>query len=139
MNDRDVTIEPLPAGGDDSSERRLFSAKGEMAQILNRPGEAFHHLVYWDLDSPSTGLERGHHLHARKTDRLYVIRGELLLAAEDPATRERRVLRAPAGSRIMIAPGIAHAFRSTGPAQVLEYSPAVYDPSDTRPHRIEGW
>ena len=72
MRDGDVVIELLPTGGADDAERRIFSPKGEMAQVLNRAREPFHHLVYWDLDSPRTGAERGHHLHARKTDRLYV-------------------------------------------------------------------
>lgn len=49
-----VIIDPLPMTGDDHVERRLFSAKGEMAQILNRATEAYRHLVYWDLDSPKS-------------------------------------------------------------------------------------
>jgi len=36
-----VFIENLPVGGDDKLERRVFSAKGEMAQILNRADQAF--------------------------------------------------------------------------------------------------
>ena len=109
-----------------------------MAQILNRPDVAFRQLVYWDLDTPRTGQERGHHVHARKTDRLYVLKGELEVVAEDPATRERKVLRAAAGCRVTIGPGIAHACRSTAYTQVLEYAPDPYDPSDTRPYRLEG-
>jgi dTDP-4-dehydrorhamnose 3,5-epimerase-like enzyme len=139
MRDDDVTIEELPTGGADHAERRLFSPKGEMAQILNRTGESFRQLVYWDIDTTRGGQERGHHRHERKTDRLYVISGEMEFVVEDPRTGERRVFRAKAGSRITISPGIAHAFRSTGYAQAIEYSPDPYDPSDTHPHRIEGW
>jgi dTDP-4-dehydrorhamnose 3,5-epimerase-like enzyme len=139
MRDEDIVVEELKIGGADEEERRIFSPKGEMAQVLNRPGEAFRHLVYWDLDTPRTGQERGHHLHPVKTDRLYVLRGELLFVVEDPSTRERRVLRAGAGTRITIAPGMAHAFRSTSYCQVLEYSPTAFDPADSRPYRLEGW
>ncbi len=139
MDPSDVTVEELPVGGADSAERRLFSPKGEMAQIVNRTGEAFRQIVYWDLDTPRTGAERGHHWHVRKTDRIYVVSGEMEVVVEDRATRERKVLRAKAGSRVTIAPGIAHAFRSTGFAQAIEYSPDPYDPGDTQPYRIEGW
>jgi dTDP-4-dehydrorhamnose 3,5-epimerase-like enzyme len=139
MLDARVTVEELPVGGGDRDERRVFGPKGEMAQVLNREDEAFRHLVYWDLDTPRTGQERGHHVHGRKTDRLYVIAGELEFVVEDPATRERKVLRAKAGSRVSIAPGIPHAFRSLAYTQVLEYSPTAYDPTDTRPAKLEGW
>jgi hypothetical protein len=45
----------------------------------------------------------------------------------------------PVFSLVLVAPGIAHAFRSAGHAQAIEYSPDPYDPSDTHPYRIEGW
>jgi hypothetical protein len=61
-----VFIDPLSMTGDDQAERRLFSAKGEMAQILNRAAETFRHLVYWDLDSTKSGEERGDHYHEKK-------------------------------------------------------------------------
>ena len=50
-----VIIDPLLLTGDDNAERRLFSGKGEMAQILNRATETYRHLVYWDLDSTKSG------------------------------------------------------------------------------------
>lgn len=139
MLDSDVIVEELKIGGADREERRLFNPKGEMAQILNRAGEAFRHLVYWDLDTPRTGQERGHHFHEKKTDRLYVLAGELEFLVQDLSTGERKVFRAKAGSRIQIVPRLAHAFRSLGFAQVLEYAPDPYDPSDTRPFKLEGW
>ena len=48
-----VFLEDLPVGEDDELERRVFSAKGEMAQIFNRADQGFKHLVYWELDSVS--------------------------------------------------------------------------------------
>ncbi len=139
MLERDVLVEDLKVGGADHEERRIFSPKGEMAQVLNRSGESFRQLVYWELDSTRTAQERGHHFHEEKTDRLYVIRGELEFVVEDPQTKERKVLKAKAGSRVVIAPRIAHAFRSTTYAQALEYSPDPYDPADTFPYKLEGW
>jgi hypothetical protein len=71
-----VFIDPLSMTGDDQAERRLFSAKGEMAQILNRAAETFRHLVYWDLDSTKSGVERGDHYHEKKTENFYVLTGD---------------------------------------------------------------
>ena len=139
MLEDDVVVEDLRVGGADHEERRLFSPKGEMAQILNRPTESFRQLVYWDLDSTRTGQERGHHFHRKKVDRIYIISGEVEFVVEDPATGERKVFKARAGSRVTIAPRLAHAFRSTTYTQALEYSPDPYDPADTHPAKLEGW
>jgi dTDP-4-dehydrorhamnose 3,5-epimerase-like enzyme len=136
MGDK-VIIEPLPVGGPDAGERRLFSPKGEMAQILNRSHKSFRHLVYWELDSPATGQERGHHYHRRKTENYYVISGELDLLLEDLETGVKQVVSLPAGCRLHIKPGVAHAFRSRVYSQVLEYSPEPYDPADTVPHQVK--
>ena len=131
-----VIVESLPIGGPDAAERRIFSDKGEMAQIINRPDAAIRQIVYWDIDSARTGVDRGHHYHRKKTDRLYVISGEVELLLEDPQTgaQERVILRA--GDRVQILPGIAHAVRSLIKSQVIEYSPDPYDPADTYPHRV---
>ncbi len=126
-----VIIDPLPMTGDDQAERRLFSPKGEMAQILNRAGETYRHLVYWDLDSTTSGQERGHHYHAAKTENFYVLTGELDLLVHDLATGQREVFLVRAGDRLRLAPRVAHAFRSRTYAQVLEYAPGPYDAGDT--------
>jgi len=131
-----VRIESLPIGGPDEAERRIFSDKGEMAQIVNRREESFRQIVYWDIDSARTGVDRGHHYHLRKTDRLYVISGEVELLLEDPQTGEREAAVLKAGDRVQILPGVAHAVRSRMRSQVLEYGPDPYDPADTYPHRI---
>jgi mannose-6-phosphate isomerase-like protein (cupin superfamily) len=107
-----VVIESLPMTGDDHSERRLFSAKGEMAQILNRAAETYRHLVYWDLDSTKSGEERGHHYHGKKTENFYVLAGEFDLLVHDLETDQKEILVLKAGDRLQIAPRIAHAFRS---------------------------
>ena len=49
-----IQIVSLPIGGRDEAERRVFSPKGELAQIVNGTA-AIRHLVYWDLDSPRSG------------------------------------------------------------------------------------
>ncbi|HOF04458.1 MAG TPA: hypothetical protein PLH54_02460 [Syntrophales bacterium] len=131
-----VRIESLPVGGPDAAERRIFSEKGEMAQIVNRREDAFRQIVYWDIDSTRTGVDRGHHYHLRKTDRMYVLSGEVELLLEDPRTGARGLAVLRAGDRVEILPGVAHAVRSRVRSQVLEYSPDPYDPADTYPHRV---
>lgn len=137
MLEKKVIIEELPMGGDDHAERRFFSSKGEMAQILNRANEAFKHLVYWDLDSGRNGQERGHHYHVRKTEHFYILSGEIELYIEDLESSEKKKLLLNSGSRLAISPGVAHAFRSRTYSQVLEYSPEPYDPSDTHPYKYQ--
>jgi mannose-6-phosphate isomerase-like protein (cupin superfamily) len=131
-----VNIQELPIGGDDHSERRFFSGKGEMAQILNHADSAFKLLVYWDLDSARTGQERGHHYHEKKREYFYILSGEIELCVEDIETSEQKTFIVKAGSRLTISNRVAHAFRSLDYSQVLEYSPEPYDPSDTYPYTV---
>jgi hypothetical protein len=131
-----VIIDPFPLTGDDHAERRLFSSKGEMAQILNRATESFRHLVYWDLDSTKSREERGHHYHGKKTENFYVLTGEFDLLVHDLETDHKEVFVVKAGDRLQIAPRIAHAFRSRVYSQALEYSADPYDPTDTHPYKV---
>jgi mannose-6-phosphate isomerase-like protein (cupin superfamily) len=131
-----VIITPLPMTGDDHSERRLFSAKGEMAQLLNRSTESFRHLVYWDLDSTKTGEERGHHYHGKKNENFYVLTGEFDLLVHDLETNQKEVIVVKTGDRLQITPRVAHAFRSKTYSQSLEYSSEPYDPTDTHPYKV---
>ncbi len=135
MLERKVIIEELPIEGNDSNERRIFSEKGEMAQILNRIDETFKNLVYWELDSTRTSQERGNHYHNKKTERFYVLTGELELSVKELENSSSKKLIVRAGNRLTIAPRVAHVFRSLMYAQVLEYSPDPYDPTDTYPYK----
>lgn len=123
-------------GGADADERRILSPKGEMAQILNRADECFRHLVYWDLDGGKSKHLRGNHYHLRKTERYYVICGQLELFLEDITSLQSEKIRLLAGQRVTVHPDIAHAFKSLTYSQVLEFSPGPYDPADTRPYDL---
>ncbi|MCK9374527.1 MAG: cupin domain-containing protein [Syntrophobacterales bacterium] len=129
-----VDIEKLPTDGNGDSERRIFSNKGEMVQILNRANEAYKHLVYWDLDK--AGQERGHHYHKRKTEHVYILSGEMELLLEDLESGIKETVLVQAGDRLTIGPKVAHAYRSNKYSQVLEYSPETYDASDTVPYKV---
>jgi len=130
MLNNKVRITTLPTGGADGDERRLFSPKGELAQIINGT-MTIQHLVYWDLDSSKSGQARGNHYHKVKTESCYVLTGELEVTVLDRATSERKTLIVRAGDRITVAPGVAHSFRSKGYAQALELLPTPYDAADT--------
>jgi len=136
MLDKKVVIEQLPMGGNNSLERRIFSEKGEMPQILNRTDEAFRQLVYWELDSTNSDQERGHHCHERRIERIYVLTGELELLLKDIDSSDSKKVIIKAGNRVTIGPRVAHAYRSLMYSQVLEYSPEPYDPIDTYPHKV---
>jgi mannose-6-phosphate isomerase-like protein (cupin superfamily) len=131
-----VTVEDLPVGGDDKLERRIFSEKGEMAQILNRSDQAFKQLVYWELDSTKSGQERGHHYHEKKIEHFYVLTGDLELSLRDLESSDSQKILLKAGNRVNISPRVAHAFRSFKYSQVLEYSSEPYDPSDTHSYKV---
>jgi len=136
MLETKLVIEDLPMEGDNNLERRTFSEKGEMAQILNRTIEAFKHLVYWELDSAKSGQERGQHYHERKTEHFYVLTGELELSLIDLEGSDSKKVLVKAGNRVAISSRVAHTFRSLAYSQVLEYSPEPYDPSDTHPYKV---
>ena len=136
MFDKKVIIEQLIIGGNNNLERRIFSEKGEMAQILNRADEAFKQLVYWELDSTKPDQERGHHCHERRIERIYVLTGELELLLKDIESSDSEKVIIKAGNRVTISPRIAHAYRSLMYSQVLEYSPEPYDSTDTYPYKV---
>ena len=60
----------------------------------------------------------------------------LSIYAEDLESGEKQTLHVKAGTRLRISPGVAHAYRSRGYCQVLEWSPEPYDPGDTYPHKV---
>lgn len=131
-----IRIRHLPVDGAESDERRLFSPKGELAQIVNG-SMTIKHLVYWDLDSPKSGQTRGDHYHINKTEECYVLTGELDITVCDRDTMEQVTLPAVAGDRITIEAGVAHSYCSRGYVQVLELLPTPYDATDTAAFKLK--
>lgn len=131
-----IRIRHLPVDGAESDERRLFSPKGELAQIVNG-SMTIKHLVYWDLDSPKSGQTRGDHYHHIKNEECYILTGELDITICDRGTMEQAILPATAGDRITIEAGVAHSYRSRSYAQVLELLPTPYDATDTVPFKLK--
>jgi mannose-6-phosphate isomerase-like protein (cupin superfamily) len=133
LHDR-VRVERLKIDAPESGPMRRVNEKGEMAQIVNGEWPPFRHLLLWTLDSPATGAMRGHHVHENRVERAYVVSGKVDVAVQ-PNDRAVPVVFVPleAGERIVIDHGIAHAYRSRGPAIVLEMSEQPYDPLDVQP------
>lgn len=64
---------------------------------------------------------------------LYVIQGELSLVVQDPEQGTRDLVPLRMGDLAAIGTGVAHALRASAPGQLIEFSPARFDPADTCP------
>lgn len=109
---------------------RIVLPAGEFAQIENG-GEA-RFIAYLEfLVGP--GRSRGSHVHARRTETLYVIRGRLggRWAEVASGAREERVLKA--GDLVRVPPGWAHAYKALEYSQAIEHSDTPFDPGDVTP------
>lgn len=126
-----VVEPPIPLGGG-----RIVTAAGELAQVVN--GETFRFLAvvefrYSGPESPA----RGNHVHRRKTETLYVVRGMLRATYEDLETGEKLTMNLGPGDLVTVPPDCAHAYVPLAEALAIEFSDKPYDPSDTEPHRVE--
>lgn len=64
-------------------------------------------------------VRRGDHFHKHYVEKLYVIRGALLLAVSDMRDQESVTVKLGAGDVVTIQPGIAHGFYALEPSMVL--------------------
>lgn len=109
---------------------RIVLPAGEFAQIAN--GEEARFIAYLEfLVGP--GRARGNHVHARRAESLYVIRGRLRGRWAEVASgaREERVLKA--GDLVRVASGCAHAYEALEYSQAIEFSDTPFDPDDVVP------
>jgi quercetin dioxygenase-like cupin family protein len=112
--------------------KRLALAKGELAQIHDgEPG-----IRYVALIELRPGCVRGNHYHRAKEELIYVITGELVLAVEDPQTRERALLTMSAGDLAFIPIEVAHALQPLHPGHAVELSPTPFDEADIHPYPL---
>jgi hypothetical protein len=126
-----VTIAELPL-----AERRpalggarVFSASGELAQIVN--GEPFCFLAYIEF-AGGPGVSRGNHFHERRTEYLYIVRGTLVAKYFDLDTREEMELLLATGNMVEVLPRCAHSYAAREYSQALELSTGLYDPADSQ-------
>ena len=118
---------PAPVGAEAPMLKRLLLPQGELAQFYDAD-EPIRYMAWVEI---RPGCARGNHYHLVKKEFLYVIQGELCLVVQDleQGTRDSVPLRM--GDVAVIGTGVAHAVRATAPAQVIEFSPARFNPADT--------
>jgi len=84
--------------------------------------------------SMAPGTVRGNHFHLRQKERIVIIGGPCLFAAQNPGSGERfeTTFDPDPGDLIMIEPGVAHAIKniSGSPAYLLCGSELPFDPRD---------
>lgn len=137
LHDR-VRVERLKLDAPDAGPMRRVNEKGEMAQITNGELPPIRHLLVWTLDTPANGATRGHHFHVNRVERAYVVSGEVeVLVQPNDQSLPGMLVPMQAGERVTIDHGVAHCYRSKGPAVVLEMGEAPYDPMDTQ--KFEGF
>ena len=133
LHDR-VRVERLKLDAPDSGPMRRQNEKGEMWQVTNGDLPPIRHVLIWTLDTPKTGAMRGRHWHTNRVERAYVIAGEIeVLVQPNDQSLPGMLVPAQAGELVTIDHGIAHCFRSKGPATVMEMGEAPYDPLDVAP------
>lgn len=109
---------------------RILLPAGEFAQVAN--GGAARFVAYLEfLAGP--GRSRGNHVHARRTEILYVIRGRLRARWRDVAGGDRVERVLTAGDLVTVSPGCAHAYEAIEYSQAIELSDTPFDPEDVTP------
>jgi quercetin dioxygenase-like cupin family protein len=107
--------------------KRLMLAQGELAQFHD-DNEGMRYIALIELLPAQV---RGNHYHRQKQERIYVMRGELMLLVEDTATGARCSVPLRAGDLAAIAPGVAHAIQPVTAGLAVEFAPERFDAADT--------
>ena len=126
---RSLPVISLPVGPGAPPVKRLFLPQGELAQFHDAD-EGIRYLAFIEL---LPGQVRGNHYHKVKEERVYVIRGEILLVVADIDSEARASVSLRAGDLALIQIGVAHAYQTVAPGQAIEFSPTRFNPADTYP------
>jgi len=121
-----LPVLPLPVGPEAASLKRLFLPQGELAQFYDAD-EGIRYMAFIEL---LPGQVRGNHYHKVKEERVYVIRGEILLSVADIDSGARASVAIRTGDLAVIQTGVAHAYQTVDPGQAIEFSPTRFDPAD---------
>jgi len=85
------------------------------------------------------GLPLGNHFHTKKIEMFYILEGEVEhLITADPASSNTTNDRAniPAGSLIVMPPGVAHTFFLTPGSRMICYASERFDPDDMVAYKL---
>ncbi len=124
-----LPVIPLPVAPGAPAVKRLFLPQGELAQFHDAD-EGIRYLAFIEL---LAGQVRGNHYHKTKEERVYLIRGEILLSVADIESEARASVSLRTGDLAVIQPGVAHSYRTVEPGQAIEFSPTRFNAADTHP------
>ena len=124
---RSVPELQLPVAPDAPILKRLMLPQGELAQFYDAP-EGIRYMAFIELRA---GSVRGNHYHEVKEELIYMVRGEVLLIAEDIQSKARESVPLQAGDLATIRTKTAHALQVVESGQAIEFSTARFDPADT--------
>ena len=127
VSKQSLPVLPAPAGGEAAQLKRLLLPQGELAQFYDA-AEPIRYMAWVEI---RPGCARGNHYHKVKKEFLYVIQGELCLVVQDLEHGARDSVPLQRGDVAVIETGVAHAMRAAAPGQLIEFSPARFDPADT--------
>lgn len=133
-----LLIVNLPVTEEFRTEKRLIQDRGELHLIED--GNVFRHLGCFTL-APGPGRWRGGHVHARKTEIFYVMRGLIEIDCVDVESGERFLATLRPGDKARMSPELAHRFRALpegGEAIVVEYYENRYEKDDDMPYDFTG-
>jgi hypothetical protein len=105
--------------------KRLALPQGELAHFSD--GENIEYIAFVELRAGST---RGNHFHQKKEEAVYIIRGEMMLIAQDTQTGERVTLKLKTGDLAVVSALVAHVYQTTKPGDAVEFSKAIFDAAD---------
>ncbi len=125
-----VRIDLLPEGKEMSGAKRWGEERGEFVQVSY--GEEIRHLAFFEI---RTGFLRGEHYHLLKEEIFYIVKGVVRGCFVDLDTGEKAEVILMKGQRARVKPRCWHSFCGLEDASVVEYSPQIYDSSDS--YRVE--
>lgn len=100
-----VTVYTLAKELDANGRFRGGDERGDFAMIV--AGENIDHLEYAEF--ATYGVKRGFHFHEQFTEKIYVLKGSLILAIADIETREQAHIKVHPGEVVTMQPNVAHA------------------------------
>ncbi|HKP23725.1 MAG TPA: dTDP-4-dehydrorhamnose 3,5-epimerase family protein [Dongiaceae bacterium] len=122
-----VRLESLTTHSDD---------RGTLTEVFRNEWHRSPPPVQWIVSRSEPNVMRGVHVHLRNWDYVCAVEGEVIIGLHDMLAKRPAV---PAGlvrmsdarlQVLVIPPGIAHGFYSSGPCTLLLGASTYYDPAD---------
>jgi len=125
-----VFFEKLPLTREIPGAKRWEEEKGEFVQAAYQ--EEMRHLAVFEIRK---GFFRGNHYHEKKEEIFYIFRGKIRVIWMDMDTFQKGERILEKGDKLRLKPRCGHIFTALEDTLVVEYSPQVFDPTDS--YRID--